>query len=595
MPRLFTAIAMMLFLAAGLRPGTALAFDKPNAKSAASAPHPAPLTATARLQPSKIEPGGTAELILDLRLVERYHAYLDKFKLSIESPDDLKLDQFKVAPVVPFKDVVTKTMKDGIEGKATMRALVEVPQGFKDGAFTAKVKLVYQACTDEFCLFPKTVQLEAPFTVFTPAAMAPQASGPSQPLYTGSESDFLRALKQGTLAAVLLMFVAGFLTSLTPCVYPMIPITLAVLGAREKNQSHLKSFSLALVYVLGIAFTYSILGVAAASTGTLFGSALGNVWVVSGLALVSVAMGLSMYGFYEIQAPAFVRNRLGAAGGKGHGYPGAFVTGLFAGVVASPCIGPVLVSVLAYIAQTKDRTLGFVLLFSFAMGMGVLFLALGLSSSLLRKIPRAGGWMDSVKYLFGTVMIGMAFYYIHPIYPMWLFQLLLGLAVVLLAALFGRMKLAYAVPVLAIGLSAMALTAKLPGAGASAEQIAKLAWQPYTEKALEDALKEGKPILIDFTAEWCGACKELEKYTFTDPRVREISGKFALLRFDATEESPALDNLRARYQILGLPTLLFYDGKGKLRTELTVTGFEKADDFLKKMETAGAQDVSVSE
>jgi thiol:disulfide interchange protein DsbD len=197
--------------------------------------------------------------------------------------------------------------------------------------------------------------------------------------------------------------------------------------------------------------------------------------------------------------------------------------------------------------------------------------------------------MDSVKYLFGTVMIGMAFYYVHPIYPAWLFQALLGLAVLGLAVMFGRVRKVYALPVLAIGIATMVFIAKMPGKNAEGS-FPKLAWQTYSDQAREEALKKGQPILIDFTADWCGACKELEKYTFTDPRVREISEKFALLRFDATEESPALDALRERYKILGLPTLVFYDGKGKLRTELTVTGFEKADIFLEKMAKAAQSD-----
>jgi thiol:disulfide interchange protein DsbD len=564
-----------------------------------------PLTARARLQPSKLEAGGTTDLLIDLELADTYHAYLDRFKLVIESPDDLKLAPFKVSPIVKFTDTVTKSEKEGVSGKSVMKALIEVPVGFNAGSHVAKFKLTYQACTDEHCLFPKTISVQAPFTVVSGTTGAAASVGPATtttPLAPSTPSDFQSALSKGLFSAFLLVFVVGFLTALTPCIYPMIPITLAVLGARSKEQSQLKSFSIAVVYVLGIALTYAILGVVAASTGALFGSALSNIWVVTGLALIFVAMGLSMYGFFEIQAPAFIRNKLGAAR-TSSGYGGAFATGLIAGVVASPCVGPVLVSVLAYIAQTKSLYLGFFLLFTFAIGMGLPFLVLGMSSSLINKIPKAGPWMESVKFVFGTVMVGMAFYYIKPLYPVWLFHLLLGLAIIMVASVFGafdpdshanlRLRLRKGMMLAAffigvafstVGVLAFAGVNIQPSSLAVSEKIEHLAWKPYSLGAVEEAQKNGKPVLIDFTAEWCGACKELERYTFSDARVREASQKYELLRFDATEDTPAVKEVLSRYGVIGLPTLLFYDKNGKARTEQTVTGFEKADQFLQRMQ-----------
>jgi thioredoxin:protein disulfide reductase len=579
-----------------------------------------PLNARARFQPSAIEVGGMGEILIDLELDEGYHAYLDRFKLTVESPADLKLDDFKISPVVQFKDVVTKSMKDGVKGTARMRAGFEVPEGYKPGSYDASLKLVYQACTKEFCLFPKTLELRAPIRVTSgpPAilsAASREAPATSAPVQQGSALDqFMEVLKKGTLPAVLLMFVAGFLTSLTPCVYPMIPITLAVLGVRApvngKKPSHLRSFSIAMVYVLGIAMTYSLLGVVAASTGSLFGAALSNVYVVSALALVFVAMGLSMFGLFEVQAPAFIRNRLGGSSQEGtSGYLGIFGTGLVAGVIASPCIGPVLVGVLAYIAQTQNHVFGFLLLFSFAMGMGILFLVLGLSGSLLARMPKAGSWMESVKYLFGAVMIGMAFYYIHPIYPPWLFLALLGAAGVTLASFYGAFEsnsqltpigrlrkgsmlatFFIGVAFLASGLLARAGVITLgspislgPTVNAS---VPKLDWQPFSPSALNEALKRGQPVIVDFTADWCGACKELEAYTFPDPRVRDLSAKFALFQVDATVETAEVKPHLARFGVVGLPTLIFYDVKGNLRQDLTLTGFENADSFHKRMQSA---------
>jgi thiol:disulfide interchange protein DsbD len=204
-----------------------------------------------------------------------------------------------------------------------------------------------------------------------------------------SEDAFGQALKIGGLQVFLFVFVSGFLTSLTPCVYPMIPITISIIGARSAQSQRSRAFLLSLSYVLGIAFTYSLLGLFAAFSGALFGSALSNPWVVGFVGLVFVAMALSMFGLFELQVPAVIRDKFGNRS-TGSGFGGAFLAGLFSGIVASPCIGPVLVSILTYVAQTKNALFGFSLLFTFALGMGLLFLAIGTFSGLTSKIPKSG-------------------------------------------------------------------------------------------------------------------------------------------------------------------------------------------------------------
>jgi thiol:disulfide interchange protein DsbD len=589
-----------------------------------------PMTAKARLEISEKDPN-SATVIVDLDLVEPYKAYADRFKLVVEEPTDVKIEPFQLTPVVQFMDTFSKKMKDGIKKKGTMTAKVTLPNA--ESAKVLKLKLTYQACTTEHCLFPKHI-------VLTPGAIAEKAAaigsvepnehaksndGPTKkdapaakrvPASSGGQSsEFEKAMGAGLLSAVLFMFVAGFLTSLTPCIYPMIPITLAILGASERRSggradtaakhSKLRSFFLSIFYVLGIGVTYSILGVTAASTGALFGSALSNIYVVSGLALLFVAMGLSMYGLYEIQAPAFIRDRVGQ-GKSETGYFSSFAMGLAAGVVASPCIGPVLVSVLAYIAQTQDKVLGLILLFSFAMGMGVLFVALGTSSSLLQKVPKAGAWMDTVKFVFGTTMVGMAIYYIAPVYPDWAVRAIIGLSVVLIASAYGafapattgasQVKKGAAVAAFCIGIALMMvstleksgvqLAASGGATGTSAGKTAKLGWQSYSDEALAAAIEQKKPVLVDFWADWCGACHELEEKTFPDDRIQALSKDFVLFKIDATNDSPEIDRLKKKYSVMGLPTMVFYDTSGQIRTDITVTGFMNADDFLDRMRKA---------
>lgn len=598
----------------------ATALMGPSAQAEADAAmNESPLKASARVE--LLSPDAKdGKVVIDLDLVEPYKAYADRFKLVVENPQGAELSDMKLGPLIQFMDTFTKKMKDGIKKHGTMTATLKLPSPDPKGL---KLKLTYQACTTEHCLFPKNIILEPTIVHGAHSAEAPLAptgktiseTPPTNNGTAGGSSDFEKAMSGGILSAIVFMLVAGFLTSLTPCIYPMIPITLAILGASDRRSgvraanapplSKLRGFFLSIFYVLGIATTYSILGVTAASTGALFGAALSNIWVVSALGILFVLMGLSMYGLFEIQAPAFIRDRLGQ-GKSEAGYGSSYLTGLAAGVVASPCIGPVLVSVLAYIAQTQNKLLGFVLLFSFAMGMGVLFIVLGTSSSLISKVPKAGAWMDIVKFVFGTTMIGMALYYVAPVYPEWAVRGLLGLAIVLIASAYGvfavadtgiaRVKKGASVAAFCIGIallmaSALEKTGVKVGAlqqasNGAVKGVSQLPWQKYSDELLEKALAEKKPILIDFWADWCGACHELEERTFPDARIQAAGLKFALLKVDATEDSPELGKLKRKYGVLGLPTMIFYDPTGKVRSELTVTGFEDADSFIQKMNKA---------
>lgn len=568
-----------------------------------------PMTLQARFQPSQVEVGGTSELLIEMNFADGYHAYLDRFKLSIEWPDDLKLAPFKISPIITFHDVVTKTQKQGVTGKSQMRALIEVPPGFNPGDYVVKAQLTYQACTKEFCLFPKKKMIEVPIKILPSLAEGGTATSAPQAATFSKEpparDDFKNALSKGTLAAFFFVFVVGFLTSLTPCVYPMIPITLAVLGARAEKNSPLKNFSFALTYVLGLALTYAVLGVIAASTGGLFGSLLGNPWVVGAIALIFAVMGLSLLGLYDIQAPAFIRNKLGV-GQLTQNYAGAFVTGLIAGIVASPCVGPVLVGILTYIAQTQDRGFGFFLLFTFAFGMGLPFLALGFSSALITHLPKAGPWMNGIKTLFGVVMIGMAFYYLKPVAPAWFFNLSLGLTLIAGASHFGafdsvanlgfaaKLRKGLMIAVLLAGALLSAgellkfLGVNLPGFTSQERSptfspVQGMNWQPYSDALLEEAANQGKPVIIDFWAEWCEACNVMEATTLIDPKVIELGRSFTLLKVDGTVVTPELKKVLSRFKVFGFPTYLFIDKNGKLREDLSLFGATSADDFAARM------------
>jgi thioredoxin:protein disulfide reductase len=571
-----------------------------------------PLTAEFTDKEILIAPGSSGKLLLKLKLAKGYHAYLDRFKFTVSDPQEIKVENFKLQPIVKFFDPLSKTNKDGVKDRAELEAEVSVPGGLGSGVLPLNFSLTYQACTEEHCLFPKTIQLTTQLnTSGVKGATAPvEMKKPAK-----NSSEFSMALEKSVFSALLLAFLVGLATSLTPCIYPMIPITLAVLGARKANQSHFRGFAIALTYVLGIAFTYSILGLIAASTGGAFGRALGNINAVTVIALVFVVMGLSMYGFIEIQIPSWIQTKLGFAH-RTSGFAGAFGAGLAAGIVASPCVGPVLISILTYIAQTKDLLFGFVYLFVFALGIGFPFLILGTFSQLIGRLPKAGPWMEFVKFAFGTIMIGVAFFYIEPVYPQWLFHLLMGLAMIFIASVYGafetvsnlrvhpedpitkgafarlRKGLMIALLITGIGFFAHGLmnkfgirfaTSTQDGSAIKVAPTDGLPFEAFSMEKLYVAQKEKKPVLIDFFAEWCAACKELEEYTFTDARVRELGRDFVLLRFDATEDNAEVNAILKEFNVIGLPTLVFFDRKGEQRDDERVTGFEDADRFIQRL------------
>jgi thiol:disulfide interchange protein DsbD len=264
-----------------------------------------------------------------------------------------------------------------------------------------------------------------------------------------------------------------------------------------------------------------------------------------------------MFGLFEMEAPRFLRD--GALSHlKLHGYVGAFVTGLLAGIIASPCVGPVLVGVLTFVAQTQSLWLGFWLLFTYALGMGILFLALGLSTHATRFLPKSGAWMNRIKIFFGILLLGASLYYL---------DILLVSSKFIQGSVISRIL--------------NPQPESKPGF-----KVDTMNWQPYSEDALKKAQGEGKPVVIDFRADWCAACLEMEEKTFPDQGLQLLSGQFVMLRFDATQDSPVLTELRKKYEIVGLPTVIFISKNGKWLKDLTLTEFEAATPFRERMTKA---------
>jgi thioredoxin:protein disulfide reductase len=485
-----------------------------------------------------LKPGQSAELKIDVRLPSGFHLYADQLKLVRIDPAEIQMGQLRVSPEADFFDRHSQRNRKGLYEEGAIFLQIEAP--LTGTPITAKFDLRYQICSKQICYLPKNHTFEI--------ALNKGAEGGATP---SSSTGFFDKVNLGDNLALsfLIVFLAGVLTSFTPCIFPMIPITLSVLGHDSQSKTRKENFLRALMYVLGIATTYSILGVIAGLTGALFGNALANNYVLAFLVIVFVLMALSMWGVFSIEAPATLRQRFGGAAGDVTGWLKIYLVGLFAGIVASPCVGPVLVSILSYVSTTQNAVLGFSLLFTYALGLGLIFIALGLFSELLKLLPRSGRWLNSVKFILGLIMLLTAVYYGQFLYK---------------------------------NLSGAYIHKQVDVTSTTSQAV----WQAYSETGLAEARAKKKPVIIDFFAEWCAACHELKEKTFSRPEFIAAAMDFELFVLDATEDSDVNQALLAKYGVRGLPTVMFLNANGQIESDLSFTQFLEWSEVEPKMKEA---------
>ena len=449
----------------------------------------------------------------------------------------------------------------------------------------------------------------------TPAALAATADGAAASA-AGSVSsdetgDIARLLSGASVPIILLSFFGfGLLLAFTPCTFPMIPILSGIIVGQGNKVSHMRAFVLSLAYVLGMAVTYALAGVAAGVSGTMLSAALQNVWVLSVFALVFVLLSLSMFGFYELQLPTALQSKLAdtASHGKGGSLGGVVVMGVLSALIVGPCVAAPLAGALLYIAQTGDAVLGGWALFVMALGMGAPLLAVGVASRSL--LPKVGPWMEGVKKAFGVMLLAVALWMITPVIPA--MAVMVGWAALLLfSAIFlhaidplpaqakGWQRFWKGVGVVLLLAGAAMLVGALAGSRDPLQPLAVLRAQaaapvkvPQFEKVnsiaeLDARLAQAdRPVMLDFYADWCVSCKEMERFTFSDARVAERMGQMLLLKADVTANNDEHKALLKRFGLFGPPGIIFFDGQGKEREGMRVVGFMKAEPFATVLDRA---------
>ena len=506
-------------------------------------------------------------------------------------------------------------------------ALEGMTRGEYDGDFTVPVALVgpegthkvkgvvgYQACRAERCLLPQTYEFEREVVLGVASSTEAQVASTDEPKdaaksaeSSSSESTvvdaeptsaFDKAREKGILWLLFFVFAAGFLVSLTPCVLPMVPITMGIIGAAADG-SRKKGLALGASYVLGQALVYTALGVSAAMAGSVFGAWMQSPWVVGGVAGFFVVMGFSMFGFFNVQVPATLQTKLSNVGGAG--FVGAFLVGMVGALVAGPCSGPVIASLMVLIGQQGEMFLGISLMLAFSLGMGVIFLVAGAFST---SVLRPGAWMDTVKKAFG-VMLWLGAIYFASAHLSQTTMAFLTMFVLLSTAVWGwpsrteddlsnvvKLKRLYSVVAGILGVYLLLGLLMTRGfilppvefAASSAVEKPKMAWQKDEEAVFAAAENSGKPVIVDFTAKWCAPCKKLDKKTFSNAEVIALSESFELLKVDGTKSSKRLTRLKDRFNVQGFPTVAFVRADGTTMDAHKLEKFEGPGAFLKRMQ-----------
>jgi thiol:disulfide interchange protein DsbD len=561
--------------------------------------------------------GRSTDLTVIFKMPEGYHiASLESGNFWVEFDTTIQGLEF-AAPAFPKGHMVKAEEVFGPE--VAVKSSVTASKDATSGARTLKALVSYQICTETGayqCFMPVEKEVTLVLTISEASSPLtsnatteppqesnkPTAISSSNPGLLGSLES---ALAKGSFAALFLVFIGGILSSFTPCVYPIIPITISYIGGRAQG-SKFSGFFLSLFFVLGLAIMYSCLGIIAALSGGVFGGLTQNPIVYGVLIFIFIAMGASMMGAFDLQLPASWQGKL--QGGKKKGAVGAMFMGAASGLIAAPCVGPILVALLTWVAKTGSVLVGFGLLFSYSLGMGMLFIVIGTFAGALTALPQAGQWMENVKHFFGWLLWGTAVFFAGFILPKSVMPLLWGAYLTLLGTYIGAFKpfsephswkwtIGKWIGILSVvtglfffilGLAqvsgwSLASTTGLTGQASQPAAHTGPEWIVNDEPgAFARAAVEGMPLMMDFYADWCAACKELDYKTYNQPEIIARAAGFISLKMDFTKQNDWSKEMIKKYNVAGMPTVIFFAPDGRELERFT--GFKEAAEVAQIMD-----------
>jgi len=561
------------------------------------------VTVTPRWSQSGVVQGESVQLALEINISGKWHINSDEpledflipTEVTFDAPEGVTTGRVYYPEAHLYEFDFSESEVAVFEGTTHFKTAVSMDEFFTGDTLKLTGNLQYQACDNTSCLPPQNQAFTASIPVFNDstaveemnAALFSESTPDDAAGAVGSsESQISNWMQEkGLFITLLLVFLGGLALNLTPCVYPLIPITVSYFGGQAKGDNLKSTFVLALFYVLGMAITYSLLGTVAALTGQMIGSALQNPWVLGFIALILVALSTSMFGAFEIRVP----QSLASVGGKSRqGVFGSLFMGLTVGIIAAPCIGPFVLSLLIFVGDIGSPVLGFSMFFTLSLGLGLPFLILGTFSGLMNKLPRSGQWMVWVRYVFGFILIGMAIYFLEPVMSDTVYRVLHTVNAVAGAIFLGVITwsktdaTAFKIvkPVIGVLFLAFATWVAVP----ADEPDVHIEWEKYSQEKLDQADAQNKPVIIDFYADWCIPCKELDKFTFSHPKVIEHAERFVTLKADLTQnDAPNVRELKQQYDIRGVPSIVFLNADGQEVESLRLTGFESAEQFIERM------------
>lgn len=583
----------------------------------------------ANSQPALLEPDeafqiqvharDASTLIAILTPAPQYYLYRDRISFAVVQPATVAISEVTLPRGEPKADPTFGTVD---VFHAPFEAVLALKRSGTAPVDQVHLRASYQGCNEPLgvCYPPieKTVVVALSADI-APASGAVTAAGAQLVDATGADDRQIRQIFTGggTWAIVAAFFGFGLLLAFTPCMLPMLPILSGIIVGAGRNASRRQVVALSAVYVLGMAITYAAAGVAAGLAGTLISAYLQSPWVLGAFAAIFVLLALSMFGLYELQLPTALQSRLAGVGGRlpGGRAAGVFGMGVLSAVIVGPCVAAPLAGALLYIGQTRDVVLGGLALFALAVGMGVPLLVLGATAGTL--LPKAGPWMDGVKRVFGVAMLALAVYMVSPVAPLSV-QHLLWAGLLVISAMYlhaidplptdapGHRRLFKGVGVMALVLGVALLIGALSGSrdllqplaalrSTGAAERQELRFQKVNSLAeLEQRLEaaRGRPVMLDFWAEWCVSCLEMDRFTFSDPRAQARLGQVVLLRADVTANTPEHRELLRRFSLFGPPGIVFFDRAGK-EVPLRVIGYQAPEQFLRSLERLGVQPAAI--